>query len=57
VLRKKVIFDLGANQGQNLGYFLDKADKVVAVEANPLCISKYLKIFKGNSRSTFICRK
>ncbi|KYP15112.1 MAG: hypothetical protein A1D16_12435, partial [Flavihumibacter sp. CACIAM 22H1] len=31
----KLIFDLGANRGQNLKYYLSNADKVVAVEANP----------------------
>ena len=30
-----VIYDLGANAGQNIPYYLLKADKVVAVEANP----------------------
>lgn len=30
-----IIFDLGANRGQNLNYYLSHADKVVAVEANP----------------------
>ena len=29
----KVIFDIGANKGQNLNYFLDKADIVFAFEA------------------------
>lgn len=33
-----IIYDFGANVGANLGYYLDKADRVVAVEANPgLC--------------------
>lgn len=32
----KLIFDLGANVGGNLEYYLTKADKVVAVEANPI---------------------
>lgn len=31
----KVIYDFGANAGQNLRYYLRKADVVVAVEANP----------------------
>ncbi len=31
-----VIYDFGANHGQNLRYFLSKAEKVVAVEANPV---------------------
>jgi predicted RNA methylase len=35
---KTVIYDFGANVGSNLGYYLAKADRVVAVEANPaLC--------------------
>jgi FkbM family methyltransferase len=34
----KVIYDLGANNGDDIGYYLLKADKVVAIEANPfLC--------------------
>lgn len=31
----KVIYDLGAHNGADLPYYLHKADKVVAVEANP----------------------
>ena len=35
---KKVIYDFGANNGDDLPYYLKKADVVVAVEANPsLC--------------------
>jgi FkbM family methyltransferase len=34
VLSEKVIYDFGANTGLNLPYYLQKADKVVAVEAN-----------------------
>jgi len=30
----KIIFDIGANKRQNLNYFLDKTDIVVAFEAN-----------------------
>jgi len=34
----RIIFDFGANKGQNIKYFLKHADRVVAVEANPrLC--------------------
>ena len=29
------IFDFGANKGQNLSYFLSRADRVVAIEAVP----------------------
>lgn len=35
---KKIIYDFGANNGDDLPYYLKKADLVVAVEANPsLC--------------------
>jgi FkbM family methyltransferase len=35
---KKIIYDLGANNGDDIPYYLKKADLVVAVEANPsLC--------------------
>jgi len=35
---KKIIYDFGANIGDNIPYYLKKADVVVAVEANPaLC--------------------
>jgi len=50
---KKIIYDLGAGDGSNIAYYLLKADKVVAVEANPgLCQiikNKFDKeIFKKN---------
>lgn len=32
---QKIIYDLGANNGDDLGYYLEKAEKVVAVEALP----------------------
>lgn len=36
---KKVIYDFGANNGDDIPYYLKKADLVVAVEANPtLCL-------------------
>lgn len=35
---EKIIYDVGANNGDNIPYYLLRADKVVAVEANPaLC--------------------
>jgi FkbM family methyltransferase len=35
---KKIIYDLGANNGDDIPYYLKKADAVVAIEANPsLC--------------------
>ena len=49
----KIIFDIGANQGQNLNYFLEKADVVVAFEANPdlvLNIKKKFKEFIDNGK-------
>lgn len=35
---KKIIFDFGGNNGQNLSYFLEKAEIVVCVEANKILI-------------------
>ncbi len=42
----KIIFDIGANKGQNLNYFLDKADIVVAFEANSNLVEKIKSDFK-----------
>jgi len=33
---KKVIYDIGSNNGDDIPYYLMKCDRVVAVEANPL---------------------
>lgn len=33
---RKIIYDLGANNGDEIPYYLKKADTVVAVEANPV---------------------
>jgi FkbM family methyltransferase len=33
---KKVIYDIGANNGDDIPYYLQKADVVVAIEANPV---------------------
>jgi FkbM family methyltransferase len=35
-ITKSLIFDIGANNGDDLGYYLRKAEVVVAVEANPV---------------------
>lgn len=36
--KKKIIYDFGANNGDDIPYYLKKADLVVAIEANPaLC--------------------
>ena len=42
----KIIFDIGANQGQNLNYFLEKADVVVAFEANSALVLNIREKFK-----------
>ena len=34
-MAERVIYDLGANTGMNIPYYLRKAERVVAVEANP----------------------
>lgn len=36
---RRIIYDIGANVGRNLGYYLLKADLVVAVEPNPTLAS------------------
>ena len=43
---KKIIFDFGANEGQNINYFLDRADYVVCVEANQKLCEKIKGEFK-----------
>ena len=40
---KKVIIDFGANKGQNINYYLLKADIVVCVEANPKLVKEIQK--------------
>lgn len=35
----RVICDVGANNGDNIPYYLHKADRVVAIEANPDLVS------------------
>ena len=37
-MSRRIIYDLGANNGDNIPYYLLKAERVIAVEANPtLC--------------------
>ena len=38
--RKKVIYDFGSNNGDDIPYYLKKSDLVVAVEANPLLVEE-----------------
>lgn len=38
VNNKKIIYDVGANNGDDIEYYLKKSDLVIALEANPkLC--------------------
>lgn len=37
---RRIIYDFGANNGDNLPYYLTKADLVVAVEANPALVAQ-----------------
>ena len=46
----KIIFDIGCNEGQNIEYFLNKADYVVGIEANPFLINNIRKKFKKDLR-------
>ena len=46
----KIIFDIGCNEGQNIEYFLNKADYVVGIEANPFLINNIRKKFKKELR-------
>jgi FkbM family methyltransferase len=53
---KKIIFDFGSNNGQNLSYFLEKAEIVICVEANTILTERIKKKFKHhiNNNSLFI---
>tara|TARA_B110000971_G_scaffold178782_1_gene184803 strand:+ start:182 stop:1006 length:825 start_codon:yes stop_codon:yes gene_type:complete len=44
-MEKNIIFDFGCNEGQNFDYFLEKADYVIGVEANPYLIKDLLEKF------------
>ena len=46
----KIIYDLGANNGDDIPYYLTKADKVVAVEANPELANHIKKRFKNEPK-------
>ncbi len=43
---KKVIYDFGANNGDDITYYLLKSDLVIAVEANPVLCSEIKNRFK-----------
>lgn len=53
---KKVIIDFGANEGQNINYYLSKADIVVCVEPNPKLVKMIRKKFPKpiHSKKLFI---
>ena len=46
----KIIYDLGAHNGNDIPYYLTKADKVVAVEANPDLAQKLRERFKDEPK-------
>lgn len=50
--RKKVIYDFGSNNGDDIPYYLKKSDLVIAVEANPKLVQQIKKRF-----ATEIARK
>jgi FkbM family methyltransferase len=50
-INKKVIMDFGANKGQNINYYLLKADIVVCVEANPELAKEIRKKFSAHIRN------
>jgi FkbM family methyltransferase len=50
-MNKKVIIDFGANKGQNINYYLLKADIVVCVEANPELVKAIRKKFSVQIRN------
>ena len=43
---KKIIYDLGSNNGCNIPYYLLNSDLVVAVEANPILCQLIKKLFE-----------
>ena len=44
---KKIIYDLGSNNGDDIPYYLKKGDVVIAVEANPVLCEQIRNRFKG----------
>ncbi|HEY3703564.1 MAG TPA: FkbM family methyltransferase [Terracidiphilus sp.] len=54
-LSRKVIYDFGANNGDDLLYYLKKADLVVAVEANPLLCRQMEDRFSAAVQSGKLC--
>ena len=46
----KIIYDFGAHNGNDIPYYLTKADKVVAVEANPGLAAQIKERFKDEPK-------
>jgi FkbM family methyltransferase len=46
-IRKKIIYDFGANNGDDIPYYLKKSDLVVAVEANPILAQQIRERFSS----------
>jgi len=47
----KVIYDCGANEGMNIDYFMAKADRVIAIEANPELSTKISQRFPDSIKA------
>lgn len=52
---KKIIYDFGANNGNDIPYYLKKADLVVAVEANPSLCQKMEERFSTEIQAGKLC--
>ncbi|MBS0455538.1 MAG: FkbM family methyltransferase [Proteobacteria bacterium] len=50
-MTRKVIYDFGSNNGDDIPYYLKKADVVVAVEANPMLCERIRQRFSGEIAS------
>lgn len=46
-MQKKVIYDIGANNGDDIPYYVQKADLVVAIEANPVLAAEMRRTFEA----------
>jgi FkbM family methyltransferase len=54
---KRIIYDIGANNGDDIPYYLEKADLVIAVEANPKLCKRIREKFKSQilNRKLIVC--
>lgn len=55
--RKRIIYDIGANNGDDIPYYLEKADLVIAVEANPKLCKRIREKFKSQilNKELIVC--